>query len=63
MSLYHLGVLHCFDRNVTRAIYSQEILRGAIAQYVRQMGMEESDIIEDLDRKHSLYSGVSHETA
>ncbi len=63
MSFYHLGVLNFFYENVSGAIYSQEILLGALAQSVRSMRMEleESDITEDLDQKHPLRCGVLHE--
>ncbi len=64
MNMYHLGVLQCFDENMNGVIYSQEILRGALDQSVRSMEMEleELDIIENLDPKHSLRCDFSLET-
>lgn len=46
-------------------MYSQEILRNALAVSVESMGMEieEALVIEDLDPKHSLRCNVAQETA
>lgn len=50
---------------MTESIYSEEILRNALAESVQSMEMEieEAVIIEDLDPKHSLRCNRSSETA
>ncbi len=65
MSLYHLDVLHCFEEYVTGGDLIKQIFLAVLSQSVRSIEMElkESDIIEDLDPKHSLRCGVLRETA